>query len=189
MATLAAAEMSFAAQDRAATLKTALLHVDQQLAELEKSKAEMADLKLRAETAAEVELLVRMLTEVGAEFVGLAERLAEHTGRAVPIVFEASGLNNVVTVCKSQVSDAIEMVCKSFRAHADAVIAGLAPATLPQPDNPALAAVPAPAAPPAEPHITYRPAIKAHPAYKDAISKPGRLKCCPPGSEPYLTLR
>src|SRR5262245_16444442 len=41
-----------AAQDRAATLKTALLHVDQRLAELETSKVEMADRKVRAETAA-----------------------------------------------------------------------------------------------------------------------------------------
>ncbi|QHO72334.1 hypothetical protein ACH79_06540 [Bradyrhizobium sp. CCBAU 051011] len=40
---------------------------------------------------------------------------------------------------KSQVSEALEMVCKLLRAHADAVIAGLAPATLPQPDNSALA--------------------------------------------------
>ena len=167
---LAAAETSLrAAQDRAATLKAALLDVDQRLAELEKSKTEMADRKLRAETAAEVELLVRKLTEDCAEFVALAERFSQHTGRAVPIVFEASGVHNIASICKSQVSDAIEMVCKLLRAHADAVIAGLAPATLPQPDNPALAAVPAPAAPPAEPHITYRPAIKPHPAYKGVV--------------------
>jgi predicted nucleic acid-binding Zn-ribbon protein len=165
-AALDAAETSLrAAQDRAATLKTALLHVDQRLAELEQSKAEMADRKLRAETAAKIELLVGELTQDGAAFVTSAERLAEHTGRTVPIIFEANGVNNLVSICKSQVSEAIEMVCKLLRAHADAVIAGLAPATFPQPDNPALAQVPDAARPPAE-HFTYRPIKDHQPTYK-----------------------
>jgi chromosome segregation ATPase len=157
------------AQDRAISLRIALSEIDQRLADLEETKRELLDRKLRAQTAAEIELLVRKLTEVGADFVALADRLSEHTGRAVPIVFEANGVNNIVTICKSQVSEALEMVCKLLRAHGDAVIAGLAPATLPQPDNPALAAVPAPAAPPAEPHFTYRPAVKPHPAYKGVV--------------------
>jgi hypothetical protein len=110
-AALDAAETSLrAAQDRASTLKTALLDVDQRLVELEWSKAEMADRKLRAETAAEVELLVRKLTEDGAAFVALAERLSQHTGRAAAIVFEATGINNIASVCKSQVPDALDMV-------------------------------------------------------------------------------
>jgi hypothetical protein len=88
------------------------------------------------------------------------------TGRAVPIIFEANGVNNIVTICKSQVSDAIEMVCKLLRAHAEAVIAGLAPATLPQPDDPTLAQVPAPARPPAEQHFSYQPINDYKPTYK-----------------------
>jgi predicted nucleic acid-binding Zn-ribbon protein len=170
-AALDAAETSLrAAKDRAATLKTALRDVDQRLAELEQAKAEMADRKMRAETAAEVELLVRKLTEDGAALVTSAERLAEHTGRAVPIIFEAHGVNNIVSICKSQVSEALEMVCRLLRAHGDAVIAGLAPATLPQPDNPALAQTPAPALSPKEPHFTYQP-IKPEPTYKGIVQR------------------
>ena len=65
------------AQDRAVTLRSALTELDQQLANLELTKAEMADRKVRAETAAEIERLVRNLTEVGAEFNATAERLSE----------------------------------------------------------------------------------------------------------------
>jgi hypothetical protein len=46
-------------QDRCATLKAALADVEQQLAALQQTKAEMADRKLREATAAEIELLVR----------------------------------------------------------------------------------------------------------------------------------
>jgi chromosome segregation ATPase len=127
------------AQDRATSLRTALSEIDQRLAALEARKAEILAQKVRAETAAEIELLVRKLTEVGAEFVTLAERLSEHTEKAVPIIFEANGVNNIVSICRSQVAEALEMVCKLLRAHGDAVIAGLAPATLPKPDNLALA--------------------------------------------------
>ena len=102
----------------------------------------------------------------GAAFITSAERLGEHTGRAVPIILEANGVNNIVTICKFQVSDAIEMVCKLLRAHGDAVIAGLAPATLLQPDDPTLARVPAPARPPAEQHFSYRSIKDYKPTYK-----------------------
>jgi hypothetical protein len=52
-----------AAQDRTNTLKTAPAEVEQQLEALERTKAEFADGKVRAETAAEIELLARKLTE------------------------------------------------------------------------------------------------------------------------------
>jgi len=163
---LDAAEASLrAAQDRAASLRTALTEIDQRLLAPEVTKAEALDRKVRAETAAEIELLVRELAEAGAEFVTLADRLSEHTGRAVPIVFEATGMHNVVAICKSQIPEALEMVCNLLRAHGDAVIAGLAPAKLPQPDDPAPAQVPAPATPP-EDHFTYQPAVKARVAYQ-----------------------
>ena len=154
-----------AAQVRAGSLQTAIAEIELRLAALEVTKGEILDKRVRAQTAAEIELLVRKLTEIGAEFVSLAESLSEHTGKAVPIIFEANGVNNIVTICKSQVSEAIGMVCKLLRAHGDAVIAGIAPAALPRPDDPALAQVPAPALP-SEDHFTYRPAIKARTAYQ-----------------------
>jgi hypothetical protein len=55
---LEAAEASLrSAQDRAVSFRTALSDIDQQLANLERNKAETADRKVRAETAAEIERL------------------------------------------------------------------------------------------------------------------------------------
>jgi len=120
-----------AAQDRTKSLNAALADVDQELSALERTKAEMDDRKLRAETAAEIELLVRRLTEVGAEFNTTAEQLSEHTGKAVPVVYEALGLDKFLKTCLAQVPEALELVSKLLRVHADAVIAGTAPAALP----------------------------------------------------------
>lgn len=154
-----------AAQDRSATLTNALSEVDQQLEALERKKAEIADQKVRSETAAEIERLGRGLAEIGAEFNVTAERLSEYTRRSVPLVYEALGLDNFIATCRAQVPEALEMVGKLLRAHADAVIAGTAPATLPRGDDQASEQVPAPAQPTAEPHFKYRVA-KAEPTYK-----------------------
>jgi hypothetical protein len=158
-----------AAQDRRTSLRTALTDVEQQLEALERKKAELADQKVRSETAAEIERLVRGLTEIGAEFDATAECLSEYTRRSVPIVYEALGLNNFIVTCRAQVPEALDMVGKLLRAHADAVIAGTAPAALPRGDDQASEQVPAPAQTPAEPHFKYRVA-KAEPTYKGFAS-------------------
>ncbi|WP_284273518.1 hypothetical protein [Bradyrhizobium iriomotense] len=146
-----------AAQDRSATLKAALSEVDEQLAGLERNKAEMLDRKVRTETAAEIELLARKLTEVGAVFNSTTARLSEHTRHAVPIVYDALGLDNFMAICRADVPATLELVSKLLRAHADAVLDGRAPAKLPRPDK---ASAPAAAQPPKEPHFKYQP-IKA----------------------------
>jgi len=153
---LDAAETSLrSAQDRAVTLRSALAEIDQRLADLECTKVEMADRKVRAETAAEIELLVRKLTEVGAEFNSTAERLSEHTARAVPVVLDALGLDKFMAVCRAEVPAALELVTTLLRAHADAVVTGTAPAKLPHPD--AVSAPVLAAQPPKEPHFKYYP--------------------------------
>jgi thioesterase domain-containing protein len=69
---LDAAEASLrAAQDRAATLKTALTEINQRLADLERAKEDAADKKLR-----------------------------RHTACAVTLVFEALGLDRFMTTCR-----------------------------------------------------------------------------------------
>lgn len=156
---LDAAETSLrAAQDRAVTLRSALSEIDQQLANLERAKSDMADRKVRAETAAETELLVRKLTEVGAEFNSTAERLSEHTARAVPVVLDALGLDRFLAVCRAEVPAALELVTTLLRAHADAVIAGTAPAKMPRPDDASAQVATPTAQPPNEPHFKYYPA-------------------------------
>lgn len=159
-----------AAQDRSATLKAALTEVDQQLEGLERTKAEMADGKVRAETAAEIELLVRKLTEVGAEFNSTAERLSEHTRHAVPIVYDALGLDKFMAICRAEVPAALELVATLLRAHADAVVAGTAPAKLPRPDE-ASVQVATPAQPPKEPHFAYHAVTKTKPTFKGFVAR------------------
>src|SRR3954471_18535392 len=154
-----------AAQDRAATLKTALLDVDQRLAELEQSKTEKVDRKLRAETAAEVEALARDFAERAAAFDNAATSLSECTRRVVPLVIDGHGLNNFAGICRSDVPPAVTMLTTLLHAYADDVLSGRAPAALPRPDDPALVQAPAPAVP-SEEHFTYGPAVKARAAYQ-----------------------
>ena len=154
-----------AAQDRAATLKTAIAELDIRLADLERAKAEAADKKTRAETAAEIELMVTELNKAGAEFNEIAARFAKHTAAAVPVVFEALGLDRFMGTCLAEVPAALELVAKLLRAHSDQVIAGTAPATLPRPENEVTAQVPAVATPPAEPPFEYYP-IRSGPRYR-----------------------
>jgi hypothetical protein len=154
-----------AAQDRSATLRTALADVEQQLEALERKKAELADQKVRAQTAAEIELVVRKMTEAAAEFDAAAERLSEHTARALPWLWEVRGVNDFVNVGRAQVPPAVEMVATMLRAYADDVVTGKAPATLPRGDDQVPAEVSVPPQQPEEPHFKYRVA-KAEPTYK-----------------------
>jgi chromosome segregation ATPase len=130
------AEASLPAQDRSATLKAALTEVEQQLQALERTKAEIADRKVRAQTAAEIELVVRNMADAANEFDAAAARLSEYTTRAVPWLWEVRGLDEFVTIARAQVPPAVDLVGKMLRAHADAGIAGKAPATLPRPEGP-----------------------------------------------------
>jgi chromosome segregation ATPase len=159
-----------ASQDRSATLKTALAEVEQQLVALERAKAEMSDRKLRAETAAEIELLVRKMTDFAAEFDAAAASLSEYTARAVPVIWEARGLDEFVKICRAQVPSTVEMVGTLLRAHADAVVAGTASATLPRPDEPIPAQVPVAAPVAQEPPFKYH-VLKGGPAYKGPVPK------------------
>ena len=86
--------------------------------------------------AAEIELLVRKMTDFGAEFDAAAASLSEHTRRAVPVIWEARGLHEFIAICRVQVPSTVEMVGTLLRAHSDAVVAGTASATLPlNPDD------------------------------------------------------
>jgi hypothetical protein len=124
------------AQDRAATIAGAIADVDRQLTVLERTKAENADRKLRSETAAATELLAREVVDVAAAFDAAAAALADCAGRAVPNVFEATGLHHFAAICRAEVPAAADMVSKLLRAHAASVLDGTGPATLRAPEGP-----------------------------------------------------
>jgi hypothetical protein len=143
-------------------------NVEQQLEALERTKAEIADQKVRAQTAAEIELLVRNMTEAAAEFDAAAARLSDHTGRAVPWLFEVRGLDDFVNVGRVQVPLAVDMVTTMLQALADDVVSGKAPATLPRGGDEASVQAAALAQPPKEPQIKYQ--VVREPMYKGFAS-------------------
>jgi len=51
------------------------------------------------------------------------------------VLWEVRGLDEFITISRAQVPPAVDLVSKMLRAHADAVIAGTAPATLPSPEK------------------------------------------------------
>jgi hypothetical protein len=139
--------------------------VEQELEALERKKAEIADQKVRAQTAAQIELVVRNMIDAAAEYDAAAARLSKHTARAMPWLWEVRGLNDFVNVGRGQVPPAVDMVATMLRALADDVISGKVPAALPRGDDQASEQVPAAAQPTAEPPFEYRVA-KAEPSFK-----------------------
>lgn len=125
-----------AAQDRRSTLKAAATQLEQQLSVLEQTKAENADRKLRAETAAVVELLAREVIDAAAAFDATAAALADCTARAAPIVFEATGVQHFALIARAEIPAAGDMIAALLRTHASAVLDGSGPAVLPTSEPP-----------------------------------------------------
>jgi chromosome segregation ATPase len=154
--------------DRITTFRAALAQTENRVAELERSRDEHADKKLRDETAAAVELLAREMMEAARVFDSAAARLAACTERAAPMVYEATGVQNFVAICRTEMPQATDTLAKLLRAHAVGVIEGSQPAALRQPEAP-----PEPIAwPPAgqekaDSVIKYGP-IGRRPAYRGA---------------------
>jgi hypothetical protein len=122
--------------DRTATLRAALAQSEIQVSNLERERDELADRKQRDETAAEAELLAREVIAAAAAFDVAAGALATVTTRAIPTVYEASGLNNLAAICRTEVPAASDLIAKLLRVHAASVLAGTAPAKMRKPDAP-----------------------------------------------------
>jgi hypothetical protein len=120
--------------DRMVTLRAALTQGEAHLADLERERADQADKKLRAETAAEIAELATGLEEVAKEFDSVVTRMAEITRRASAVTFEANGLLNYAAASRMQIPDAVALVAALLRGHAACVLDGSAPATLCAPD-------------------------------------------------------
>jgi hypothetical protein len=78
------------------------------------AKADAADKKVRAETAAEIDRLTSELMKVGAEFNDVAARLSEHTATAVAIVYEALELDRFMATCLTEIPAALELVPRCY---------------------------------------------------------------------------
>jgi hypothetical protein len=124
------------AQDRVVTLAAALAETTELVGALERSVADLADGKLRTETAAAIEKMAEEMEEAAAMFDTGAARLAETTQRAAVIIPDVHGLRAFAMIARAEIPVAVEMVAGILRDRAGATLAGTAPAALPKPESP-----------------------------------------------------
>src|SRR6202171_2372281 len=134
-AALSAAESAMRReQDRAATLGDALGDVETTIGNLEREIAQIIDQRCRAETAAAVTALADKWATAGAAFDATVGALADLARESATIVPDAHPLKVFLEAVKQQVPPEAGLVSRVLRDHAKAVLAGTAPASLPQPE-------------------------------------------------------
>jgi hypothetical protein len=139
-ATLDAAESHLRARaDRVATLQAALVQADEQIAELEAERAVATDRKTRHQTADEIEKLLHGGNVAAKEFDVAMTKLADFAAQSAAFIPEAVGLRNYCDATRVQIPEAMAMIGKLAGHHAQAVLAGTAPATLKKPEAPVVA--------------------------------------------------
>jgi hypothetical protein len=122
-----------AAEKRVSTFTTAHHEAELIFASLEADQNKRTDLKQRAATVAELENISRDLGKAGDDFVSSAGRLGKMAKRIGEIVPDAAGLEQFCSVAANDLPATIEMLKGVIQYHADKVIGGQSPATLPQP--------------------------------------------------------
>ena len=125
-----------ASVDRTATLRAALAQSEIQVSNLERERDALADRKQRDETAAAAELLAREIIAATKALDVAAAALVDCTSRAIPTVFEATGLHNLAKICCTEAPAAADHIAKLLRVHAAGVLRGEGPATMRVPDAP-----------------------------------------------------
>lgn len=134
-AALSAAESAMRReQDRAATIGDALGDVETAIASLEREIAQIIDQRCRAETAAAVAALADGWATLGAALDAALEQLVELARESAAITLDAHPLKVFLTAAKEQVPPEAALIASVLRDHAAAVLAGIAPASLPVPE-------------------------------------------------------
>jgi hypothetical protein len=134
-AELTAAETAMRAQqDRASTLTAAIGDVEKDIAALSTEIERIVDQKMRSETAATVGAMTRELEDAQREFDSAAKRLEDATRAVAPLVLDGHPITAFVMSARQQLPPAIDVLVVGLKAHAAAVIAGSARASLPAPD-------------------------------------------------------
>jgi hypothetical protein len=132
-AALAAARV---AHDKAGALAAAVAAVGKDVASLEAQAAEIADRKLRAETAAAIGVLGDRLTKAAATFDSAVAELSEVCTELSPIIVDAGGLRNFSQTVRTEFPPAIAQISQIIRNRIAATLDGTAPAGLPKPEAP-----------------------------------------------------
>jgi hypothetical protein len=125
------------AADKTVTVRMkALAGADNKVAALEARVADLADQKLRGETAATENAMVDKWARVAATVDAAIAELVSISRETSPIVLDANGLQAFAQDCRTQIPPAIAVIVSGLKAHAAAVLAGTAKASLLRPDEP-----------------------------------------------------
>jgi chromosome segregation ATPase len=123
-----------AAEDRVDTLTGGLADIDDDINELKREIAQVIDLRCREETAAAVNAVADKWASAVTAFDTAAGQLADLARESAVIVLDAQPLHVFIDAVKQQVPPEVEAISKVLRDHAKAVMAGTAPASLPEPE-------------------------------------------------------
>jgi hypothetical protein len=133
------------AQDRVVTLTGALADIDVIITGIEREIDQIVDARCRRETSAAVTAMADELAEAQADFTKAAQRLEAAARQSGLLVPEGRAVAEFTLSAHTQLPPATAMVVGALHAHAKAVLAGGAPASLPRPaPAPKLAIVPPP---------------------------------------------
>jgi hypothetical protein len=124
---------SRAAQDRVATLASALAEATTELTVLEADQAAAADKAQRADTADKIKDDAARLSEAAKMFDDGARALAEIAGHIAIYVPDSVGLSVFAASARSEVPPALDLLRSVMQGYAASVLAGSAPAKLPSP--------------------------------------------------------
>jgi hypothetical protein len=124
------------AQDSADTNRASIASEQERLAAMIAERDARLDKKARYETADEIAKKLDMSRDIERDGQAFFARLEAFTAWARPFVPEAQGLMNYSQVSSQQIPEALALVRKLAGVHAQAVMAGTAPATLKRADVP-----------------------------------------------------
>ena len=110
-------------------------HVSEKILNLEDAQTEIADQKLRKETAAAIAEISKTVVEAGAVFDIATVKLIAATQRAADFVLDAHGLTAYLMNAKAEVPAATALIAQILKDRAAQTIAGTAKAHLVMPEQ------------------------------------------------------
>jgi hypothetical protein len=121
-----------AQEDRAVTLRAAIVDAESVIATHEREIAEIIDRRMRAETSAAVETMADQLQIASEDFENVAKALEDAARESSLIVLDGHPLTSFVMSARQQLPAAIAVITRELRNHSHAVLSGGAPASLPR---------------------------------------------------------
>ena len=137
------------AEDKLTALRGAALKIGAEVSAIEAAIDKVVDGRVRRETAQAVTTMADELAEAQADFTKAAQRLEAAARQSGLLIPEGRAVAEFTLSALTQLPPAVEMVTAALRQHAQGVLSGHAPASLPRPAAPApkLAIVPPPPPP------------------------------------------